>query len=52
LFAEMRKEGFIRRGLELHLEVVNRVDAILPAIRRALVPLAKEEAEARITAKF
>jgi uncharacterized protein (TIGR00730 family) len=52
LFAEMRKEGFIRRGLELHLEVVDRVDGILPAIRRALVPLAKEEAEARITAKF
>ena len=52
LFAEMRKEGFIRPGLELHLEVVDRVEAILPAIRRALVPQAKEEAEARITAKF
>ena len=52
LFARMRREGFIRRGLELHLEVVDRVDAIIPAIRRALVPLAKEEAEARITAKF
>ena len=52
LFAAMRKEGFIRRGLELHLEVVDRVEAIIPAIRRALVPLAKEETEARITAKF
>jgi uncharacterized protein (TIGR00730 family) len=51
-FAAMRTEGFIRRGLELHLEVVDSVEAILPAIRRALVPLAKEEAEARITAKF
>jgi hypothetical protein len=52
LFAEMGKEDFVRRGLELHLEVVDRVEAILPAIRRALVPLAKEEAEARVAAKF
>ncbi len=52
LFAAMRKEGFIRRGLELHLEVVDSVAAIIPAVRRALVPAAKEEAEARITAKF
>ena len=52
LFAAMRQEGVIRRGLELHLEVVDSVAAIIPAARRALVPLAKEEAEARITAKF
>jgi hypothetical protein len=52
LFAAMRQEGFIRRGLELHLEVVDSVAAIIPAARRALVPVAKEEAEARITAKF
>jgi uncharacterized protein (TIGR00730 family) len=52
LFAAMRQEGFIRRGLELHLEVVDSVAAVIPAVRRALVPVAKEEAEARITAKF
>jgi uncharacterized protein (TIGR00730 family) len=52
LFAAMRQEGFIRRGLELHLEVVDGVEAVIPAVRRALVPVAKEEAEARITAKF
>jgi uncharacterized protein (TIGR00730 family) len=52
LFAEMRKEGFIRRGLELHIQVVDSVEGVIPAIRRALVPVAKEEAEARITAKF
>jgi uncharacterized protein (TIGR00730 family) len=52
LFAAMRQEGFIRRGLELHLEVVDGVAAVIPAVRRALVPVAKEEAEARITAKF
>jgi hypothetical protein len=32
--------------------VVDSVAAIIPAARRALVPVAKEEAEARITAKF
>jgi uncharacterized protein (TIGR00730 family) len=52
LFAAMRQEGFIRRGLELHLEVVDGVAAVIPAVRRALVPVAKKEAEARITAKF
>ena len=54
-FERMREEGFIRRGLELHLEVVDRVDAIIPAIARALVPRDEEaeaEAEAKVTAKF
>ena len=54
-FERMREEGFIRRGLELHLEVVDRVDAIIPAITRALVPRDEEaeaEAEAKVTAKF
>jgi uncharacterized protein (TIGR00730 family) len=55
LFARMQQEDFIRRGLELHLEVVDRVDAIIPAITRALVPRgeeAKAEAEAKVSAKF
>jgi len=55
LFGRMHDETFIRRGLELHLEVVDRVDAIIPAITRALVPHgedAKAEAEAKISAKF
>jgi uncharacterized protein (TIGR00730 family) len=55
LFGDMRQEGFIRHGLELHLEVVNRVDAIIPAIARALVPRDKEaeaDTEAKVSAKF
>jgi uncharacterized protein (TIGR00730 family) len=55
LFARMREESFIRHGLELHLDVVDRVEAILPSIRRALeltgdkVPA---DVEARVTTKF
>lgn len=55
LFVRMQQEDFIRHGLELHLEVVDRVDAIIPAITRALVPRGEEaeaEAEAKVTAKF
>jgi predicted Rossmann-fold nucleotide-binding protein len=55
LFALMREESFIRHGLELHLEVVEGVDAIIPAITRALIPrdeTAEAEAEAKVTAKF
>jgi hypothetical protein len=51
----MREESFIRPGLELHLEVVDKVDAIIPAITRALIPrdeTAEAEAEAKVTAKF
>src|SRR4030042_5080766 len=54
LFGGMKSEGFIRRGLELHLEVVDRVDAIIPAVTRALVPrdeTAEAEAEAKGTEK-
>jgi uncharacterized protein (TIGR00730 family) len=55
LFEGMQSEDFIRRGLELHLEVVDRVDAIIPAITRALVPrdeTAEAEEEAKVSAKF
>jgi uncharacterized protein (TIGR00730 family) len=51
LFKHMRSEGFIRPGLELHLEAVDRVEAILPAVLRALVPSA-ETVEAQVIAKF
>jgi uncharacterized protein (TIGR00730 family) len=55
LFTRMGQQGFIRPGLELHLEVVDRVDAIITAIKSALVPrseTAEAEAEAKVTAKF
>jgi uncharacterized protein (TIGR00730 family) len=55
LFARMGEESFIRTGLELHLEVVDRVEAIIPAITRALVPRDKEakaKTEAKVSAKF
>ena len=55
LFGDMKGEGFIRHGLELHLEVVEGVDAIIPAITRALVPrdeTAEAAAEAKVSAKF
>ena len=54
-FARMAEESFIRPGLELHLEVVDRVDAIIPAITRALVPrdeTAEAAAEAKVSANF
>ena len=91
LFGDMKGEGFIRHGLELHLEaqaiepigrvlhghvldlerdqhllgtaadgqlhleVVDRVDVIIPAITRALVPRdekSEAEAGAKVSAKF
>jgi uncharacterized protein (TIGR00730 family) len=53
LFGRMREEDFIRPGLELHLDVVDRVDAIIPAIARSLVPRAETaEAAAKVAAKF
>ena len=55
LFSRMKQEAFIRHGLELHLELVSDIEAILPAIRRALAArskLAEVAAEAEVTAKF
>lgn len=52
LFTRMRNESFVRRGLELHLQVVDRVEEIIPAIARALVPQETADAEAQIAAKF
>src|SRR4029079_8705021 len=44
LFTKMREQGFIRDGLELHLDVVEKIADVLPAIRRSLTPVAKEAA--------
>src|SRR5215210_2606468 len=52
LFEQMRSEGFIRGGFELHLEVVEAVEDAIPAIIRARVPPARAETEAEVTAKF
>jgi hypothetical protein len=47
----MRGEGFIRAGLELKLELVGRVEEIIPAIARVLDP-SEAQADAEVTAKF
>ena len=55
LFQRMRGEGFIRAGLELKLELVGRVDEIIPAIARVLDPPTEPceaQADAEVTAKF
>jgi uncharacterized protein (TIGR00730 family) len=55
LFDKMEQELFIRPGLELNLLVVDRIDDIVPAINKALVPypeVSEEQAEAEVTAKF
>jgi uncharacterized protein (TIGR00730 family) len=55
LFQRMRGEGFIRAGLELKLELVGRVDEIIPAIARVLDPPtepSEAQADAEVTAKF
>ncbi len=49
LFKRMQGETFIRPGLELRLELVDRVTDILPVITRAIK---SAEPEAAITAKF
>jgi uncharacterized protein (TIGR00730 family) len=49
LFKRMQSEAFIRSGLELKLELVDRVKDIVPVIARSLRPLEPEEA---VTAKF
>jgi uncharacterized protein (TIGR00730 family) len=55
LFEGMRAEGFVRKGLELNLHVVDRVAEILPAITRAREARAedgKERAADHVAAKF
>jgi uncharacterized protein (TIGR00730 family) len=51
LFEHMTGEGFIRQGFELHLELADHVEAIIPIISRALeAQTARVEAE--VIAKF
>ncbi|MGD9500901.1 MAG: TIGR00730 family Rossman fold protein [Methyloceanibacter sp.] len=50
-FESMKEEGFIRKGLELNLLVVDRVEEIIPAIERALA-LLPPRVEAEVSAKF
>jgi uncharacterized protein (TIGR00730 family) len=55
LFEGMRAEGFVRKGLELNLQVVDRVAEIIPAITRALTPRAedgKKRVAGDVAAKF
>jgi uncharacterized protein (TIGR00730 family) len=53
LFEQMRAEGFVRKGLELNLHVVDRVAAIVPAITGALTPRAEATTRpADLAAKF
>ena len=55
LFEGMRAEGFVRKGLELNLQVVDRVAEIIPAITRAREARAedgKERAADHVAAKF
>lgn len=52
LFERMKAVGFIRKGLNLHLQVVARIDDIIPAIARALAPEGEKRAEDRLAAKF
>ena len=50
-FESMVAEGFIRKGLEINLLVVDRVEDIIPQIERTLtLPTAREQAE--VSAKF
>ena len=55
LFDGMRADGFVRKGLELNLQVVDRVAEIIPAITRGLETRAedgKERAADQVAAKF
>jgi hypothetical protein len=55
LFDRMGGQGFIRPGLELNLLVVDRVEDVIPAIDKALVPrsaTSEAQVEAEVSAKF
>lgn len=51
LFERMQSEGFIRKGLELNLLIVDRVEDIIPEIERALALLPPLVA-AEVSVKF
>ena len=55
LFDRMGGESFIRPGLDLNLLVVDRVEDVIPAIDKALVPhraASEAQVEADLSAKF
>ncbi len=55
LFDRMGGQGFIRPGLELNLLVVDRVEDVILAIDKALVPASaasEAQVEAEVSAKF
>jgi uncharacterized protein (TIGR00730 family) len=55
LFEDMRAERFVRPGLEPRLQLISRVEDIIPAVRRGLAPLTEAEekqAEDHVAAKF
>jgi uncharacterized protein (TIGR00730 family) len=55
LFERMKAEGFIRKGLDLHLQIVARIDDIIPTVARTLTLRAGEDekrAEDHLAAKF
>lgn len=55
LFEGMKKESFIRPGLELNVIVVERVEDIIPAIAKALPrrrPGEEDQVEAEVAVKF
>lgn len=51
LLAHMRQEGFIREGLEIHYLVAEKVEDILPMLRKA-ARHARPADEARIVSRF
>lgn len=55
LFERMGQQHFIRPGLELNMLLVNRIEDIVPTIRKALSPypeISEVQAEAEVSAKF
>jgi uncharacterized protein (TIGR00730 family) len=55
MFDRMSGEGFIRPGLELKMQLVDRVEEIIPLIERSLAPYPDEvegKVEAEVTVKF
>ncbi len=52
LIAHMRTEQFVRAGLEVHFDVVDSAEAILPAFKRRLARPRHVPGEADITRKF
>lgn len=52
LFDHMREEAFVRPGLELHLTVVDKAEAILPTVMELAARRKEVAEEAALAAKF